>query len=64
MAITVSAVLLLLIVLIVMMRSGSLRALPALVAIGFGFLLASTGIAPSIHHVLQSLADAAHGIKF
>lgn len=64
MAITVSASLLLLIVLVVMLRGGSLRPGPALVAVLLGFFLASTGIAPSINKALSSLAAAVHSINF
>ena len=45
MAISLSVVLLLAIIMVVLMRSGSLKAGPALVAVLFGFFLASTGIA-------------------
>ena len=63
MAISLSVVVLLAIVLIVMMRAGSVKAGPAIVAILFGFFLASTGVAPSINHFLNTLADTISQIK-
>ncbi|MFH0244347.1 MULTISPECIES: hypothetical protein [Streptomyces] len=64
MAISLSVVLLLAIIMVVLMRSGSLKAGPALVAILFGFFLASTGIAPSINRFLDSLAESINQITF
>lgn len=62
-AISLSVVVLLLIVLIVLVRNGSIKAGPAIVAILFGFFLASTGMAPSINRFLTSLADTINQIK-
>jgi hypothetical protein len=62
-AISLSVVLLLLIVLVVMLRSGSIKTGPAIVAALFGFFLASTGMAPSINRFLSSLADTISQIK-
>ncbi|MDT0453915.1 MULTISPECIES: hypothetical protein [Streptomyces] len=64
MAISLSVVLLLAIILVVMIRSKNIKAGPAIVAILFGFFLASTGMAPSINRFLQSLAQTINGIKF
>ncbi|GAA3655962.1 hypothetical protein ACLIYM_05825 [Streptomyces fenghuangensis] len=64
MAISLSVVLLLAIIMVVLMRSGSLKAGPAIVAILFGFFLASTGIAPSINRFLDSLAESINQITF
>ncbi|MDX3165863.1 hypothetical protein PV516_18935 [Streptomyces scabiei] len=64
MAITVSASLLLLIVMVVMLRGGTLRPFPAVAATLFGFFLASTGIAPAINDALGSMADALNSINF
>ncbi|MFF4159435.1 hypothetical protein [Streptomyces sp. NPDC001678] len=64
MAISLSAVLLLAIILVVMIRSKNIKAGPAIVAILFGFFLASTGMAPSINRFLSSLAQTINGIKF
>jgi hypothetical protein len=63
-AISLSVVLLLAIILVVMVRGGSLKAGPALVAALFGFFLASTGIAPSINRFLNSIADTINQISF
>ncbi|ARZ70112.1 membrane protein [Streptomyces albireticuli] len=56
--------LLLAIVLVVMIRAGNIKGGPAIVAILFGFFLASTGMAPSIQRFLNSLAETINGIKF
>ncbi|MET9529568.1 MULTISPECIES: hypothetical protein [unclassified Streptomyces] len=64
MAISLSVVLLLAIVLVVLIRGGSIKAGPAIVAILFGFFLASTGMAPSISRFLDSIADTINQIKF
>ncbi|MEU3371606.1 hypothetical protein ACFYM2_22235 [Streptomyces sp. NPDC006711] len=64
MAISLSVVLLLAVILVVLIRGGSIKAGPAIVAILFGFFLASTGMAPSIQHFLNSIADSINQIKF
>ncbi|CAL9573079.1 MULTISPECIES: hypothetical protein [unclassified Streptomyces] len=64
MAISLSVVLLLAIILVVMMRGGSIKAGPAIVAILFGFFLASTGMAPSIQRFLDSIAEMINSISF
>ncbi|MCX4726575.1 hypothetical protein ACIPW9_01315 [Streptomyces sp. NPDC090052] len=64
MAISLSVVLLLAIVLVVLIRGGSIKAGPAIVAMLFGFFLASTGMAPSINRFLNSIADTINQIKF
>ncbi|WP_351227600.1 hypothetical protein [Streptomyces sp. NPDC002133] len=64
MAISLSVVLLLAIILVVMIRGGSIKAGPAIVAALFGFFLASTGMAPSINNFLNSLADSLNAIQF
>ncbi|MFJ7200915.1 MULTISPECIES: hypothetical protein [unclassified Streptomyces] len=48
MAVSISAVVLLGIVVFVLIRGGSVRLLHALACAGFGFFLASTGAAPLI----------------
>lgn len=58
MAVTVSAVVLLLIVVLIMLRTGYLRFGPALAAALLGFFAASTGIAPAINSAINSLASA------
>ncbi|MEV0688769.1 MULTISPECIES: hypothetical protein [unclassified Streptomyces] len=64
MAISLSVVVLLAIVLVVLIRGGSIKAGPAIVAILFGFFLASTGMAPSINRFLDSIADTISSISF
>ncbi|WP_405618055.1 hypothetical protein OG292_28095 [Streptomyces sp. NBC_01511] len=64
MAISLSVVLLLAIVLVVLIRGGSLKGGPAVVAILFGFFLASTDMAPSVNRFLDSLADTINQINF
>ncbi|MEU4656684.1 hypothetical protein AB0G32_22540 [Streptomyces sp. NPDC023723] len=64
MAISLSVVLLLAIILVVLMRGGSLKAGPAIVAVLFGFFLASTGMAPSINRFMNSIAETINSISF
>ncbi|KNE84032.1 MULTISPECIES: hypothetical protein [Streptomyces] len=64
MVISLSAVVVLLIIMIVLIKSGSLKAGPALVAILFGFFLASSGMAPTIQRLLDSLADTLNQLSF
>ncbi|MBR7673543.1 hypothetical protein [Streptomyces daliensis] len=64
MAISLSVVVLLLVILIVLIRGGSLKAGPAVVAVLFGFFLASTGMAPSINRFMNSLAEMINQISF
>ncbi|WP_369199986.1 hypothetical protein [Streptomyces sp. PU-14G] len=64
MAISLSVVVLLAVILVVMIRSKSIKPGPAIVAILFGFFLASTGMAPSINRFLNSIADTINQISF
>ena len=64
MAISLSVVLLLAIVLVVLIRGGSLKAGPAVVAVLFGFFLASTGMAGDIQRFLNSIAETINSIQF
>ncbi|MEU6004545.1 hypothetical protein [Streptomyces sp. NPDC047453] len=64
MAISLSVVLMLAIILVVLLRGGSIKAGPAIVAILFGFFLASTGMAPSINRFLNSIAHTINSIGF
>lgn len=64
MAISLSVVVLFLVVLVVMIRGGSIKPGPAVVAALFGFFLASTGIAPSINRFMNSLATMISQIHF
>ncbi|MEV0492471.1 hypothetical protein [Streptomyces atratus] len=64
MAISLSVVLMLAIILVVLIRGGSIKAGPAVVAVLFGFFLASTGMAPSINRFMNSIAETISNISF
>ncbi|CAL9564077.1 hypothetical protein [Streptomyces sp. Tu 3180] len=64
MAISLSVVLLLAIILVVLLRGGSIKPGPAIVAILFGFFLASTGMADDIQRFLNSIAETINSIQF
>ncbi|GGW28568.1 MULTISPECIES: hypothetical protein [Streptomyces] len=64
MAISLSVVLLLAIILVVLLRGGSIKAGPAIVAVLFGFFLASTGMADDIQRFLNSIAQTINSISF
>ncbi|MEU9198782.1 hypothetical protein [Streptomyces sp. NPDC048332] len=64
MAISLSVVLLFAIILVVMIRGGSIKPGPAIVAVLFGFFLASTGMAPSIQRFMDSIAQSINQISF
>ncbi|MDG4857823.1 hypothetical protein P8605_06580 [Streptomyces sp. T-3] len=64
MAISLSVVLLLAIILVVLIRGGSIKAGPAIVAVLFGFFLASTGMADDIQRFLDSIAKTINDIQF
>ena len=64
MAVSLSVVLLLAIILVVLLRGGSLKAGPAIVAVLFGFFLASTGMADDIQRFLNSIAETINSISF
>lgn len=59
MIVTIPAVLLLLILVIVLIRQGHVRASSAAVCALFGFCLASTGVAPAISSALAAVARLA-----
>jgi hypothetical protein len=63
-AIQLSVVLLFGVILVVMIRGGSMKAGPAIVAVLFGFFLASTGMAPSINRFMNSIAAMINQISF
>ncbi|GAA4679328.1 hypothetical protein GCM10023347_37330 [Streptomyces chumphonensis] len=64
MAISLSVVLLLAIILVVMIRAGSIKTGPAIVAALLGFFLASSGMAPTIQNFLDSVARSINSINF
>ncbi|CAO0828952.1 hypothetical protein SMICM17S_11763 [Streptomyces microflavus] len=55
-------VLLFAVVLVVLIRGGSIKPGPALVAVLFGFFLASTGMAPSINRFMNSIYQFAQAV--
>ncbi|MFG2308036.1 hypothetical protein ACGFS9_04980 [Streptomyces sp. NPDC048566] len=57
MALSISAVLLLLVLAVIFLRSGGLKFSHALVCALLGFLLAGTSMAPTIHSGLTATAD-------
>jgi hypothetical protein len=61
---SLSVVLLLGIVLVVLIRGGSIKGGPAVVAVLFGFFLASTGMADDIQRFLNSVAETINSIQF
>lgn len=63
MVISASAVLVLAIVLVIMIRGKTIKIGPAIVAALFGFFIASTNMAPSVNRFLTSLADTINQIK-
>jgi hypothetical protein len=63
-AISLSVVLMLAIILVVLIRGGSIKPGPAIVAALFGFFLASTGMAPSINRFMNSIAETINQISF
>jgi flagellar biosynthesis protein FliQ len=63
-AISLSVVLLMGIIMVVLIRGGSLKAGPAVVAVLFGFFLASTGMADDIQRFLNSIAETINSIQF
>lgn len=63
MAISLSVVVLLAVIMVVLIRGKSLKAGPAVVAVLFGFFLASSGMAPSINRFLNSIADTINQIS-
>jgi hypothetical protein len=63
-AISLSVVLLLAIILVVLLRGGSIKPGPAIVAVLFGFFLASTGMADDIQRFLDSIAETLNSIQF
>ncbi|MEU7023326.1 hypothetical protein AB0C52_17175 [Streptomyces sp. NPDC048717] len=64
MAVSLSVVLLLAIILVVLIRSKSLKPGPALVAVLFGFFLAFTGMSESIQRFLNSISASISAIQF
>ncbi|GAB2853799.1 hypothetical protein GCM10027074_20840 [Streptomyces deserti] len=64
MILSISGVVLLGIVVFIFLRKDGLKPVHAIIAVLFGFYLASTAIAPSIKAGGESLASLLGGIKF
>ncbi len=62
--ISLSVVVLLAIVLVMMIRSGSIKTGPAFVAALLGFFLASSGLGPTINNVLSEITASISKISF
>ncbi|MZD07504.1 hypothetical protein GTW43_20805 [Streptomyces sp. SID5785] len=56
MSLSISVVLLLLIIAVIFLRNGALKLSHALVCLMLGFLLAGTGVAPTIHDGINATA--------
>ncbi|MER6563128.1 MULTISPECIES: hypothetical protein [unclassified Streptomyces] len=63
MAVSISAVLLLLVLAVIFMRNGGLKVSHALVCLLLGFLLAGTSMAPTIAGGLTATADIVGGLR-
>lgn len=63
MAVSISAVLLLLIIAVIFMRNGALKISHALVCMLLGFYLASTNMAPTIQSGLTATASLVGSLK-
>ncbi|WP_035847014.1 hypothetical protein [Kitasatospora azatica] len=63
MALSVSAAMLMLVIVVVLIRRSGLKFGHALVCALLGFYLASTSIAPSIQEVTSNLAGMINGLK-
>jgi hypothetical protein len=61
-ALTISGVILLAVIVLLLLRNGYLRPLPTVAAVLLGFLLASTGIAPTIQSGLDGVSHAVSSI--
>ncbi|MFF3242318.1 hypothetical protein ACFYWY_00970 [Streptomyces sp. NPDC002870] len=64
MAVSISAVVLLAVIVFLLIRKGGLKAGHAIVCVLLGFYLASSSIAPTISEATTSLARMIGGIKF
>jgi hypothetical protein len=62
-AISISAVLLLLVLAVIFLRNGGLKISHALVCLLLGFFLAGTSVAPTIHSGLTATADIVGSLR-
>ncbi|MFC8452511.1 DUF2304 domain-containing protein [Kitasatospora sp. NPDC057223] len=63
MALSISAVMLMLVIVVVLIRRSSLKLAHAVICALLGFYLASSSIAPSISEVTSNLAGMINGLK-
>lgn len=63
MTLSISLVLLLLVVVVVLVRKSGLKTVHALVCTLFGFYLSTTGVAPTIRHLIKNIASMLNGFK-
>lgn len=63
MAVSISAILLLLILTVVFLRSGTLKLSHALVCMLLGFLLAGSSLAPTLSNGLAATADVVSKVR-
>ncbi|MGY0020527.1 hypothetical protein [Streptomyces sp. cg35] len=63
MSLSISIVLLLVIVAVIIVRNGAMKLSHALVCVLLGFLLAGTGVAPTIHNGITATAGLVSSIK-
>lgn len=64
MALSISAVVLLAIIVFILIKKSGLKAVHAIVCVLLGFYLASSTMAPTISEVTTNIADMVGGIKF
>jgi hypothetical protein len=63
-ALSISAVVLLAIIVFILIKKSGLKAVHAVVCVLLGFYLASSTMAPTISEVTTNIADMVGGIKF
>ncbi|UGY93466.1 hypothetical protein [Streptomyces gobiensis] len=64
MALSISAVVLLAIIVFLLIKKSGLKAMHAVVCVLFGFYLASSSVAPTISDLTTSVANMVGGLKF
>lgn len=64
MALSISAVVLLAIIVFLLIKKSGLKAMHAVVCVLFGFYLASSSMAPTINDLTTSVANMVSGLKF
>ncbi|MCC5036725.1 hypothetical protein DMH02_027020 [Streptomyces sp. WAC 00631] len=63
MVVSISVLLLLLIITLIFLRSGSLKTSHAILCAAVGFLIAGTGVAPSVYNGISATAQLVSGIR-